>query len=824
MLKKICKRAICLILCVIMLSSVNVFAATSLKDFEKGTKGTFTGWCWYYPEKGCDNLYPTFYIANRSASNRPDNPDEGLGNLAKETPLQVAQKMKKFMEKRPEGHRVIMPIMAKNFSEPKGVGIGGTFDNWFWWDEGVEIHIEAFKELFYYYKKIGGPDIDVMTLDYEIGCDVWNLEWDKIGGKTLLNDQQLEERYQAIIDDPRYLTDLRPTLEATGYEFYEGADHNELYNYRHNYGETNSEDKRNLYLGILYASERKDAYLNQIFEYVRDNFYPDIISMNYGSSPRLYNPDNPSGEHHYEMFQKEPPVEERKSSYYGNANARFLYGSMSGDEKVPESSSYPFATFKKTPFNGVVKMLMNYEECMAWKDGADYKAHPWIGHYTWDYNTPYASTDYWTELVFHLGLHGVDRFQPFNANNRAQIESWSHCDQKFSRVLYELDEVAGFEGKRTMWEKIMPCDQRYLLSGMTAGGKTVWRITPDLYTPDGKGGHVTMESFLINEAQPTFQIGNQFVKFPEGSFIYESEINESEFGYWVISPEGARPEEYRDESLPAPLESDYVHVDGANLEAYKAKMTSDLTDAEKEAIPLTTKEKYTKKYRNEISAGVSFPDIVGHWAENEMRGLAAKGILEGSDGLMYPEQQVTKAEFLAMLQRTLGIEETELVSEFNDVDENSWFKGVIQTAYTRGYITDTNGYILPNKKLTREEMAVILAKMLPKLAGENEVKYSDEADISPEAKEAVDKVTRASLIGGYPDGTFKPKAVCTRAQAAMIITRILNLSEDERQTKDETLESPTEDVLTEQNTKDEETVEEEIIEEEIFEEIIEEAV
>ncbi len=816
MLKNMCKRVLCLFVVICLLPSVVSFAAGSAGNtIEKGKSGTFNAWCWSWPQdKGCDNMYPTFYIANRKASSRPDNADISLGNLAKESPLQVAQKMKAFMESMPEGHRVIMPIMAKNITEPIE-GVGGTMDNWFWWDEGIQIHKDKFKELFYYYKKIGGPDIDVMTLDYEIGCDLWNLEWDKSGGKTLLTKEQLEERYQAIIDHPKYLTDLRPALEKAGYEFYQGDDHNELYNYWNVYGANNSEDRRNVYIGLLYASARKDAYLNEIYEYVRDNFFPNMISMNYGSTPRIYNPDHPDNYHYYEKFQVVPPLEERKSSYYGTANAQFYYGSMSSDFDVQESSSYPFNTFKRTPFNGAFRMMLQYEEAMAWKDGVNYKSYPWVGPYTWDYNTPYASTDFWTELVFHLGLLGVDTFQAFN--NNSLKNTWEHDDLKFSRVLHELDEVVGFEDRVSLWEDITPGDQRYMLSGMYAGGKNVWRISPDLYIPEGKAGHVTMESFCIDKETPTFQIGNQFIKFPEGSFIYESDINESDFGYWVISPKGTRPEEYRDEKLQIPSEPEFEYVSGKNYEAYKAIMTASLSDEEKPADKETAAEKYTKKYRNELDEGVNFPDIVGHWAEKDMRQLASKGILEGSDGLMYPEQSVTKAEFLAMLMRTLGIKETELKDFFKDVDENSWFKGIVQTAYTKGYITDTNGYILPNKKLVREDMAVILMKMLPALKAGETVSFNDISSVSEGARSAVELVSSAKLINGYPDGTFMPAAQCTRAQAAAIIIRILSLEEAQRTTE---IEQP--DMDSELETEEE--IQEEVIEEETEEEIIEEEI
>ena len=70
-----------------------------------------------------------------------------------------------------------------------------------------------------------------------------------------------------------------------------------------------------------------------------------------------------------------------------------------------------------------------------------------------------------------------------------------------------------------------------------------------------------------------FQIGNQFIKFPEGSVLYEAESEQSGFGYWVISPEGTFPSEYRDENTAPPAETDYVYVNNANITKLKTKLT-----------------------------------------------------------------------------------------------------------------------------------------------------------------------------------------------------------------------------------------------------------
>lgn len=775
-MKKVSLRVLAITLITIVLMPLGAFSAEE-HVIEKGQKGFHNAWAWYKPNKSAEgNIFQTFYIAAHKNASRPDDKENAMCNLYSETPLEAAQKMKRFMENKPEGHRVIQPIMSRLIYDPN-LDDTRTFDNWFWWDEGIQKNIDVLKELLFYYKKIGGPDIDGMILDYECGCDVFNMEWCYVGGSTLLTAEEMEVRFQGIIDDSRYLTDVRPGLEAIGFEFYQGSDHNELYNYWYNPGKVNTPAMKNFYLGIQYASQRKDMYLNKIYEFVRDNFYPDIICANYGSSPRLYNSDNPYNYHMYCMF--ETPAEnkeDRPSTYFGNMNAPLFYGQMLASETKQPYSSYPYETFKLTPFNDAFWTLLCYEEMMSFKDGANYKGMPWIGSYAWDYTSPFAATDYWSELVLHGGLHNINTFQTFN-NQRLE---WLDEDKILSDLLYELDELVGFEDKTCLWEKIMDCDQRYLLSGTYAGGKNAWRITPDLYTPDESvpGGFVTVDSFCIDKENPTFKIGNQYVRFPEGSFIYKPEREVSEIGYWVISPEGTRPEQYRDESEPIPPQAVYTYVKDAETAKLKEKITGIETQNITQALP------FTKSYREEVVDDTSYSDVVGHWAEKELCTLISKGVIHGDGVNIFPDKMVSKAEFLAMLLRGLGIPENELKNIYKDVPADSWFANVIQTSVDHGYITDTNGYILPNTKLKREDMAVILYNMLPNLKSKDEATYTDELDISENSREAVKKIFESGLITGYPDHTFKPQAVCTRAQAAIIIDRILALDESERSFED----------------------------------------
>ena len=83
-----------------------------------------------------------------------------------------------------------------------------------------------------------------------------------------------------------------------------------------------------------------------------------------------------------------------------------------------------------------------------------------------------------------------------------------------------------------------------------------------------------------------------------------------------------------------------------------------------------------------------------------------------------------------------------------------------------------------NQSISREDMAVILARMANN-AGIDiniaESTFSDANEISDYARKAVAALNGAGIINGVGDGKFDPKGITTRAQAAVVFDRFLNL-------------------------------------------------
>lgn len=578
---KILKRFAALSLAALLSATALSVSAADNTPFEKGKRGTWYSLVWS-DTSGTDNLYQPFRL------NATNNLSENEGNLQRDGAIVTAQRMKAWLDQQPDGKRGLNPLALY---APIRDADRRKADNYWWIDESVQEVCDNLEELLYYYDRLGGKPLDIYMSDLEHDFNVWYLEY-----YPIRNIATMEEIFDSITSDPRYETDIRPEVIKWGVTLYEGDDHNELYNMyaNMNTGAPNSEGKKDVYNGILFANARSSRYWNRIYDVVKKH-YPDVKYSEYGHDDWA-NPDDiiESNGHMYGKWQNSLPKEEREYAFtVGTHSSWPVYGNINTAMVNNPPEEYPFDTYTNTPFNCALYQTIEMQNVVSFRDDA--KMQPWMGSYTYGYNTcSLAATDYWYELMYHFAMGNPDPFLLFNAHNGVYgIDD----NLLFSDVLHLLDDIVGFEDRKTLIEDITPWDSHYLLNGMYAGGKNVWRITPDLFVED-----MTIEDFKVKDSPLTFHIAEQIVEFPEGSYIYTPENEHSKSGYWVISPEGTRPTERRDPNIKPAAQTDYVfegisviqsRVDAILAEEGKGQNTSDKTGA-----TVTPVMKFTKRYKD----------------------------------------------------------------------------------------------------------------------------------------------------------------------------------------------------------------------------------
>ncbi|THF83257.1 S-layer homology domain-containing protein [Cohnella fermenti] len=174
-----------------------------------------------------------------------------------------------------------------------------------------------------------------------------------------------------------------------------------------------------------------------------------------------------------------------------------------------------------------------------------------------------------------------------------------------------------------------------------------------------------------------------------------------------------------------------------------------------------------------------FADLTSaHWAYDAVRALAARQIVLGDGGSFQPGRQVTRAEFAAMLTKALRLPTPAAGAAFADVSADSWYAAAAAAAHAAGIVTGRTGNVFdPSGRLTREEMAVMTLKAYRALHGEpaaaDGASFADDGSISPWALSYVREAAALGLMQGRGAGQFAPQGTANRAEAALLVARLL---------------------------------------------------
>ena len=199
-------------------------------------------------------------------------------------------------------------------------------------------------------------------------------------------------------------------------------------------------------------------------------------------------------------------------------------------------------------------------------------------------------------------------------------------------------------------------------------------------------------------------------------------------------------------------------------------------------------------------------DIQGHWAQNTINKWVDKGDISGyPDGTFRPNNMITRAEFVVLVNNAMGYTKSGY-AYFSDVPSYYWGKNAIQTGVEAGYISgDGDGTFRPNDPVTRQEAAAMISRILGLKQNDSQsYRYTDSYAISNWAKGVVGAVSDAGIMAGYPDGSFGPNRVLTRAEAVLALDKTVNYKPGDKE--DDKEETKKEDMLLTQTKLEDTTI------------------
>jgi|GEM_PF-985727 len=192
-----------------------------------------------------------------------------------------------------------------------------------------------------------------------------------------------------------------------------------------------------------------------------------------------------------------------------------------------------------------------------------------------------------------------------------------------------------------------------------------------------------------------------------------------------------------------------------------------------------------KLQQSGLYAVLAFDKVYGdlpamNFAYEAVLHLSAMQVVEGTGGANFsPQQPVTRAQFITMLARLLGLKAAS-PSGFSDVPADAWYAEAAAAAREAGLVTgDANGLLNPNGIVSREQMAALLVRAYELSAGNvqspTNASFADYGLVSGWAKKELDKAYAAGLVNGRSGGKFAPQDRTNRAEAAKALYNLFVL-------------------------------------------------
>ncbi|MCQ6561885.1 Ig-like domain-containing protein [Paenibacillus mendelii] len=190
-----------------------------------------------------------------------------------------------------------------------------------------------------------------------------------------------------------------------------------------------------------------------------------------------------------------------------------------------------------------------------------------------------------------------------------------------------------------------------------------------------------------------------------------------------------------------------------------------------------------------IKGSVTYTDLGKHWARNDILLMANKYIVEGRTLTAFePAKPITRGEFAMFIAKGLGLSgDKQAAGKFKDVNTSTVLAAYIGAASKAGIVQGmTDGSFKPNSPITREEIATMMVRAARAAGVQIDLsqdvtallkRFTDRAKIGTWAKNDVAKAVQSGIINGMSNGAYGAKSNASRAEAAVMIKRLLEYVE-----------------------------------------------
>lgn len=185
------------------------------------------------------------------------------------------------------------------------------------------------------------------------------------------------------------------------------------------------------------------------------------------------------------------------------------------------------------------------------------------------------------------------------------------------------------------------------------------------------------------------------------------------------------------------------------------------------------------------TAAFAATDTQGHWAGSVLAKWESQALISGyEDGTIRPDNEISRAEFVSLVNRVAGYQAAGSTVKFSDVKTGDWYAGQVAIAVNEGYIGGfEDNTFRPNDSVTRAQAAAIIARIknLPSDAVRAN-QFADAAATPDWAKGVVGAVANAGYMIGDEANNFNAEKALTRAEAVASLDRVFGVKDLAAQT------------------------------------------
>lgn len=165
----------------------------------------------------------------------------------------------------------------------------------------------------------------------------------------------------------------------------------------------------------------------------------------------------------------------------------------------------------------------------------------------------------------------------------------------------------------------------------------------------------------------------------------------------------------------------------------------------------------------------------GSWMYDPILNLSNKDIISGYDNNVFlPNKEITRAEVAKMISSTFALKASSSTVQYEDVPENHWAANFIAAASESQLFTGYEGNLFkPDEPITRAEVTALITRAFELQLNGSVVDFHD-LSADHWAYDSIQILASHKIVKGYDDQTFKATKRITRAEFSSLLYSALN--------------------------------------------------